>query len=145
MANSKPMHDCHLDARRCALDVIDLWEAPSVVRRYLETGDETIMGEAWSAAMYASWHMADDKAELAAFAARNAANATDETADAFWRAVIAADAAKYAADAAKYAISCDSGYAADVANERWRAVDAARRSADAARRAHCTDSRWGEK
>jgi hypothetical protein len=29
-------------ARRCALDVIHLWDAPEVVRTYLETGDETL-------------------------------------------------------------------------------------------------------
>jgi hypothetical protein len=28
--------------RLCALDVIHLWDAPEIVRRYLETGDESI-------------------------------------------------------------------------------------------------------
>jgi hypothetical protein len=29
-------------ARWCALQVIDLWDAPVIVRQYLETGDETL-------------------------------------------------------------------------------------------------------
>ena len=33
-------------SRRCALDVIDLWEAPDVVREYLETGDERLRKDA---------------------------------------------------------------------------------------------------
>lgn len=43
-----------LFARRCALDVIHLWDAPDVVKRYLETGDESLRaaarGAAWDAA-----------------------------------------------------------------------------------------------
>lgn len=37
-------------ARRCALDVIDKWDAPEVVRKYLETGDEALRYAAWDAA-----------------------------------------------------------------------------------------------
>ena len=37
-------------ARQCALDVIHLWDAPDVVRRYLETGDESIRAAARAAA-----------------------------------------------------------------------------------------------
>jgi len=33
-------------ARRCALDVIDLWDAPEVVVQYLKTGDERLLREA---------------------------------------------------------------------------------------------------
>ena len=50
--------------RRCALDVIDLWDAPDVVREYLETGDESIRAAAWAAARYA----ARDDARSAAWA-----------------------------------------------------------------------------
>ena len=49
-------------ARRCALDVIDKWDAPAIVRQYLETGDESIRAAAeaaaeaaWAAAMAAAW------------------------------------------------------------------------------------------
>ncbi|MDP3767055.1 MAG: hypothetical protein Q8S13_03495 [Dehalococcoidia bacterium] len=37
-------------ARACARDVLHLWKAPEVVRRYLETGDETLRDAAWDAA-----------------------------------------------------------------------------------------------
>lgn len=37
-------------ARRVALDVIHLWDAPEIVRRYLETGDQEIREAAWDAA-----------------------------------------------------------------------------------------------
>ena len=37
-------------ARWCALQVIDAWDAPAVVREYLETGDESLRAAAWAAA-----------------------------------------------------------------------------------------------
>lgn len=36
-------------ARLCALDVIDRWNAPNIVRRWLETGDEDLRPEAEAA------------------------------------------------------------------------------------------------
>ena len=36
-------------ARWCALQVVDLWDAPDVVREYLTTGDETLRADAWLA------------------------------------------------------------------------------------------------
>ena len=42
-------------ARWCALQVIDLWDAPDVVRRYLESGDESLRATAWDAARAAAW------------------------------------------------------------------------------------------
>ena len=39
-----------LFARQCALDVIHLWGAPSIVREYLKTGDESIREAAQEAA-----------------------------------------------------------------------------------------------
>ncbi len=70
-------------ARWCALQVIDLWDAPDVMRRYLETGDESLRdaardavnaanaasGAASGAARGAAW----DAARNAAYAARDAA------------------------------------------------------------------------
>ena len=62
-------------SRLCALDVIHLWDAPEVVRRYLETGDESLRQEARDAAeaaeaalRAASW----DAAEAAEAALRAA-------------------------------------------------------------------------
>ncbi len=54
-------------ARLCALDVIHLWDAPAVVRQYLETGDESIRAAALEAARTAARTAAWD----AAWAAQN--------------------------------------------------------------------------
>lgn len=53
-------------ARKCALDVIDLWAAPAIVREYLETGDESMRDAAWAAARAAAWAAARDAARDAA-------------------------------------------------------------------------------
>ncbi len=53
-------------ARQCALDVIDRWDAPDVVRNYLETGDESIRQDAKSAARVAAWLAAWSAAEAEA-------------------------------------------------------------------------------
>ena len=60
-------------ARWCALQVIDLWDAPQVVRDYLETGDESIRDAAWDAAWDAAREAARDAAREAAWAAARAA------------------------------------------------------------------------
>jgi len=44
-----------LFARQCALDVVHLWDAPVIVREYLETGDESIREAAQEAAQEAAW------------------------------------------------------------------------------------------
>jgi hypothetical protein len=41
-------------ARRCALDVVDLWDAPPVVVEYLETPDGKKRAAAWAAAWAAA-------------------------------------------------------------------------------------------
>ena len=64
-------------ARQCALDVINLWNAPQVVRDYLTTGDESLRAAArdaardaaWAAARDAAWAAARDAAWAAAWAA----------------------------------------------------------------------------
>ena len=88
-------------ARLCALDVIGRWYAPEIVRRYLETGEESIRDAAWAAARDAAGDPAWDAARAAArAAARYAAR------DTAWAA--AGDAARYAAWAS----------AGDAQNER---------------------------
>jgi hypothetical protein len=66
-------------ARHCALDVIHLWDAPQIVREYLETGDENKRAAAgaavWAAgdaarAAGAAWDAAGDAARAAAGAAQ---------------------------------------------------------------------------
>lgn len=42
-------------ARWSALQVIELWDAPDVVRQYLTTGDESLRAAAWAAARDAAW------------------------------------------------------------------------------------------
>jgi hypothetical protein len=74
-------------ARKCALDVIHLWDAPDVVVQYLKTGDESLRdaagaaaGGAWTAswaARAASWTAARFAAGAAAGAAWTAAGAAD--------------------------------------------------------------------
>ena len=81
-------------ARWCALQVIGLWDAPQVVREYLETGDADI----WSAARreandaaYAAWDP-DPVARIAVQAARVAwvaCSAWEAAWDATWDARVA--------------------------------------------------------
>ena len=56
-------------ARWCALSVIEKWDAPPIVRQYLETGDESIrdaaMAAAWDAARDAAWDAARDASRAA--------------------------------------------------------------------------------
>jgi hypothetical protein len=58
-------------ARKCALDVIHLWDAPAIVKEYLETGKEELRAAAWAAAGDAAWAAAGDAARAAAWAAQN--------------------------------------------------------------------------
>ena len=102
-------------ARKCALDVIHLWDAPQVVRDYLETGDEQLRDAARAAARDAAGAAARDAAgDAAGAAARDAAR----------------DAAR-AARAAAWAAAWDAGDAArDAARDAaWAAARAAARDA----------------
>jgi len=58
-------------ARRCALDVAHLWDMPPIVRRYLETGNESIRDAARDAAGAAARDAARDAAWAAARSAAN--------------------------------------------------------------------------
>ena len=94
-------------ARKCALDVAHLWDMPPLVRRFLETGDETIRDAARAAARDA-WAAARAAARAAAWdAAWDARTATwDAARDAAWAAARAAtwDAAWDAQAAAQDAL-----------------------------------------
>ena len=92
-------HTLWVFARKCALDVVDLWDAPNVVRQYLETGDKTIKDAAKDAARDDAWDDAWDAAKDAAGAAARAAARA-----AAWAAARAAawDAARAAARAAAW-------------------------------------------
>ncbi|WP_423176271.1 MULTISPECIES: DUF7666 domain-containing protein [unclassified Stenotrophomonas maltophilia group] len=84
-------------ARWSALQVIELWDAPDVVRQYLTTGDESLRAAARDAAWDAAWDAARDSARAAAL-------------DAAWAAAWAA--ARAAARAAAWAAARDSARAA---------------------------------
>lgn len=59
--------------RWCALRVIHLWDAPDVVKQYLETGDETLREAAGAAAGAAAWDAVGNAVGNAARAAAWAA------------------------------------------------------------------------
>ncbi len=108
-------------ARLCALDVIEKWDAPEIVRRYLETGDESIREAARDAGWAAAWDTARYAAQAAARAAGWAA-ARDAARDAAW------DTVRYAARGAGWAAARAAAWAARAA--AWAAArDAARDAA----------------
>lgn len=119
-------------ARKCALSVIHLWDAPRVVRQYLETGDESLRDAAGSAAKAA--------AEAATWAAAAAAGAAWAAAGAAaWDAWAAARAAAGAARDATWAAAWAAWAAAEDAAGAARAAawDAAGAAAGDAR-----DAAW---
>ncbi len=69
-------------ARKCALDVIHLWDAPQIVIDFLQTGDPKLQAAAWAAR--------DAADAWAARAARAAAEAAAWAARAAWAAARAA-------------------------------------------------------
>jgi len=78
-------------ARWCALQVIDLWDAPPVVREFLTTGDESLGAAAGAAAWDVGADAAQDAAGDAAWtAAWTAWDARDTARDATYDAVCAA-------------------------------------------------------
>jgi hypothetical protein len=96
-------------ARKCALDVIHLWDAPDVVVQYLKTGDESLRAATWAAARAAAW---------AAWAAADAAGDAARAADAAGDAARAADAAWAAGDAARAAGDAARAAAREKQNRR---------------------------
>jgi hypothetical protein len=104
-------------ARECALEVLHLWDAPDVVKKYLETGDENLRAAARDAASAAARATAWDQAR-------------DAARDAAWAA--ARDAARHAASDAAYAAAWAAAWTAASDPERDAARDAARHAAKAA-------------
>jgi hypothetical protein len=60
-------------ARWCALQVIHLWDAPQVIREYLETGNDSLREEVGAAAWAAARLTVGDAARAAHWAADDAA------------------------------------------------------------------------
>ena len=88
-------------SRWSALQVIHLWDAPAVVREFLEAGEESKRAAAWDAARAAAWAAAWDAARAAARAAAWAAAwaaAGDAAWDAAWDAARAAAKQKQRAE-----------------------------------------------
>ena len=130
-------------ARWCALQVIELWDAPLVVRQYLETGDESLRtaardaagdaarDAARAAARDAAWDAAGAAARDAAQDATRAVAAAQAAAwDAAWAAARAAAGAGAAARAAAWAAAAtwDAAWAAarDAQREKFRELTEAR-------------------
>ena len=76
-------------ARMCALDVVDMWEAPDIVIQYLKAGDKSIRDAAYGATLATArndtWDAASTVARDAALAA-----ALDATSAAAWSSARAA-------------------------------------------------------
>lgn len=87
-------------ARRCALDVIHLWDPPDAVLQYLHTGREGLRLAAWYAARDAADDATTAAIQDAARAARYAADslvpgeAWDAAEAARWAAAVASDPAR---------------------------------------------------
>ena len=121
-------------ARKCALSVIHLWDAPEVVKQYLATGDNSLRAAARDAAWAAARAAVRDAARAAARDAGWAAG-WEAAGDAAGAAAGAAgwDAAKAAARAAGWEAAGDAaGYAAraagwDAAGAAWAAAWVAQR------------------
>ena len=81
-------------ARRCALEVVDLWDCPEVVHRYLQTGEEALREATTQAAEKAALTVASAIARDAAYAALLAAagDAPNAAASALACAATSADA-----------------------------------------------------
>ncbi len=111
-------------SRECALSVIHLWDAPDVVKQYLQTGDKALRDAAWAAAWDvardAAWAAARSAARAAAWAAARAAAwdvAWDVASAAAWDVASAAawDVASAAARAAqrdKFKAAVDAAFEA---------------------------------
>lgn len=108
-------------ARLCALDVAHLWDMPQVVRKYLETGDESKRAVASAAAKHAAWAAARASARASARAAASSAA---------W--AVASAAASAAARAAARAAAEAAAEAAASAAAEAAASNAASNAARAA-------------
>jgi len=126
-------------ARLCALDVIDLWDSPEIVVRYLKTGDESIriaaryaamtaaIAAARAAEMYTEMYAATDVTRYAARAAATAAEMYAEMYVARASATNAARAAaRYAATASATDAATTAARAAVTAAEMYAVWDAVR-------------------
>lgn len=101
----------HEFTRQCALTVIDLWDAPQIVRDYFASGDETRRPAAHEACFSASVS-AQAEARHAALAAACAATSVSSFDD-------LREAVHDTAHAAAWAIA---QYAAQFASPDWRAI-----------------------
>jgi len=123
-------------ARKCALDVIHMWDAPQVVVEYLNTGNDSLRREARSVAV-AAWS-SEPSAEAAAESAALAASDEGAAASA-WTAFAASD------DGAR-AIAGKEARAAsdDAAWDAWLAARSAARSNQEKRLAKMVDAAFKE-
>jgi hypothetical protein len=105
-------------ARQCALNVIHLWNPPTVVVEYLKTGNESLRAAARAAASAAAWAAARAASAAASAAAWDAARAAGAAG-----AARAARAARDAAGAAWAAAGAAGAAAWDAARAAARAAE----------------------
>ena len=86
-------------ARLCALDVVHLWDAPTVVLRYLRTGDEALR----QASKAASWEAGREESQEVSWAAIWAATAAISASCANWATSWDASRASWESSAASRA------------------------------------------
>ena len=87
--------ELHVFARLCALDVINNWDAPQVVRDWLETGDASLRAKAHSAAYLVAYSTARLAAGSAAYSAAGSAAYSAASSAAYPAAYSAAYSAAY--------------------------------------------------
>ena len=116
-------------ARKCALDVIHLWDAPQIVIDFLQTGDPKLQAAAEAAGAWDAAEAARDAGAAARAAAWDAAGYAGYAGDAAWAAARAtAEAAEATAEAAEAAGAWDAARVAAQA-AAWAAARAAARIA----------------
>ena len=104
-------------AREQALSVIHLWDAPDIVRKYLETGDESLSASAWAAAWAAAWATAGATAGATARAAAGAAAGATARVAAGAAAWDAAGAAAREAARKRFSEMVNAEFAGDTCDE----------------------------
>ena len=120
-----------LFARMQALSVIDKWDCPEIVRRWLDTGDESIMSAAESMARFAVLNAAESAAESAAeYVTLNAARAAVLSAARSAAPHVALSAAESAVRAAAPYVALSAALYAAVNAVRATVLSVARSAAE---------------
>ena len=109
-------------ARWCASQVLHLWDAPRIVHRYLETGDDTLSAAAWASAARAARRVQWQSGAAARCAYWSAlwAQASCESLP----QLAASHAAQSAADALAYSRPRQAGDRDTIYDREWESIAA---------------------